>query len=104
MTEQQIEDAARRLCAIRGLNPDHKVLDEQGWWQTLWLILSIELRAHIEREQALREVVMVPPKPEASVFKCPVCRDLGYIVHESPNGNVGVSSCKCHNEDDHAAR
>lgn len=56
-TDADLERAAHRLCEIRGIDPDYptKVF---SWDKTQWEELVPELRAHLEREQALMDVLL----------------------------------------------
>ena len=56
MTDAQIEPAARRLCAIRLLNPDgHAGMDEEGFFQTHLFRAIAEVRAWLEVRRAVYE-------------------------------------------------
>lgn len=54
MTDANLEPAARRLCEIRGIDPD-SLSPVMGWNRPRWKHVIPEIRAHMEREQALRE-------------------------------------------------
>lgn len=62
-TDEQLEPACRRLCAIRGIDPDVFVMHGHPEHPTLltstvqWRLLLPELCAHLEREQALMDVL-----------------------------------------------
>lgn len=77
-TDADLEPAARRLCEMRGLPPAG--LQELEWLSMREAIR--ELRAHLEREQALREVrgeqidpLWEPCKHDNYVSKCQHCED-----------------------------
>lgn len=59
MTDADLEPAARRLCAIRGVDPDVIGFTRyEGLSCTvMWKSVLPELRAHLEREQALMDVL-----------------------------------------------
>ncbi len=69
MTDEQLEPAARRLCEIRGIDPEgagelkYRCFEgDYGWYsEPRWMALLPELRAHLEREQALRETIWGQP-------------------------------------------
>ena len=54
-TDADLEPAARRLCARRGVDPDETFMSIHGQYRPGWRFFLEELRAHLEREQALRE-------------------------------------------------
>lgn len=62
LTEQQLEQAARMLCEIRGISPDkitHAVApDEYGllFHAPAWKFAANEIRQHEQIEFALRQV------------------------------------------------
>ena len=63
MTDEQIEAAARRLCKIRGVDPDKGVSPVDGLDPNIvepgsvprWKWVSREVRANLEVRQAIRD-------------------------------------------------
>ena len=65
MTDEQIEAAARRLCGIRGVDPDWKL----GPSHTQLDRAKYEVRAHLEVRQAIRDArADLDPKPAPQTF------------------------------------
>ena len=56
-TESQIEEAARILCEMRGVDPDERI----GGVRPKWKYYAGEIRAHIDRESALQQAVERKP-------------------------------------------
>ena len=75
MTDTQIEAAARRLCAIRGIDPDEKIIDRFGddaarvyafrprWWDVKREVKEAIRR--VEVQQAIRDT--------EGWWACPAC-------------------------------
>ena len=65
MTDAQLEAAARRLCGIRGVDPDWKL----GPSHTQLDRAKYEVRAHLEVRQAIRDArADLDPKPQPQTF------------------------------------
>ena len=56
MKPEQLEAAARRLCAIRGVNPDSRAgMDEEGFFQSHLFRAIAEVRVWLEVRRAVYE-------------------------------------------------
>lgn len=66
MTPDQLEQAARKLCAIRGLNPDQMLEhgappDERGYvllHSPQWKLIAAEIRAFYQVAEAIDSVLL----------------------------------------------
>lgn len=62
MTDADLEPYARRLCEIRGVDPEadgyiYKMFpDGSTYCKRMWESFVPDLRAHLEREQAITDV------------------------------------------------
>ena len=83
ITEQEIEGAARRLCVIRGIEPDGLVghgaePNAQGFAPAVWLqspawrLVVREIEAHLQMVEALTP----PERGPLTVFGTPTMQEF----------------------------
>jgi len=65
LTPEQLEKAARFLCAKRGLDPDKRVYqnDDSGWLTDQWRLTADEITAQYQVLQAIYTVTQDEPEP-----------------------------------------
>lgn len=72
MTPEQLEATARKLCEIRGENPDRLIAhgaepDENGFARAIllhspcWQFAAKEIRAHLEIQEAINSIPQPSP-------------------------------------------
>jgi len=84
LTPEQLEAAARKLCEIRGIDPDERRENETKHDEFIsttviflaWEECADEIRAYLEIQEAIRSL----PRPELNSF-C-VCGH-SYLIHAS---------------------